>query len=186
MRHLLALLGLPLLLTGCQTTRVTIPPRSATEQMLLSEASEAAALAIHLKLPEGSRAFLDTTNFDGVDAKYAVSAIRQSLLVQGNAILDVRTDADVVIEIRAGALSIDSISQIIGIPAVDLVAFSQPGIKLLTRSKTVGVAKFSLFAYSRLTGRLISIAVPVEGYSRRTQDAANVVSWTNASVRTIN
>jgi hypothetical protein len=179
----LSSLYLTLLLTGCSTTRVTLPPRSATEQMLVSEAAEAAAIAIHLKIPPKTKAFLDTTNFEGLDAKYAVSAIKQSLLEQGNAIIDTRTDADVIIEVRAGALSIDSISQTIGVPGIDLSPVSIPlhsdGVKIGTRAKTIGVAKFSLFAYDRKTGKLMCVVAQVVGMSHRTANAATIMTWTN-------
>jgi hypothetical protein len=179
----LSSLYLAFMLTGCSTTRVTLPPRSATEQMLVSEAAETAAIAIHLVLPRNSKAFLDTTNFEGLDAKYAVSAIKQSLLQQGNAIIDTRTDADVIVEVRAGALSIDSISQTVGVPGIDLSPISVPlqteGVKIGTRSKTMGVAKFSLFAYNRKTGKLMSVVAQVVGMSRRTTNAATIMTWTN-------
>jgi len=183
MRTILSLSSL-LLLAACSTTRVTLPPRSATEQMLISEAAEAAAIAIHLQLPANTRAFLDTTNFEGVDAKYAVSAIRQSLLQQGAAFVDTKAECDVVVEVRAGALSIDSITQTIGIPKINLreinIPIDTPGLHIATRSKTVGIAKFSLFAYDHKTGRLIAVVAPVTGMSQRSQNAASIVTWTYA------
>ena len=168
------------MLTGCATTRVTLPPRSATEQLLLSEASDAAALALQLKLPEGSRAYLDAANFEGLDSKYAISAIRQSLLQQGNALMEKREDADIVIEVRSGALSLDSISQMIGIPTVAIpqLGLNLKGANILTRSKTVAIAKFGLFAYDRHTGKIIAVVAPVMGFSHRSQDSANIVTWT--------
>lgn len=166
------------LLAACATTRTTLPSRSATEQMLISEAAEAAAIAIHLKLPEGRRAFLDTTNFDGVDARYAVSAIRQSLLTQGNALVETRADADTIVEVRAGALSIDSATRAIGIPTVQVPQLFIPGLNLMSTTKSTGVAKFSLFAYDRSTGKLISIVAPVTGMSQRSNTSfVSVIAW---------
>ncbi|RYF13084.1 MAG: hypothetical protein EOO77_16225 [Oxalobacteraceae bacterium] len=172
----LALLAI-LLLTGCTTTRVTLPQRSATEQLLISEAAEAAAVAIHLNL--GSRkAFLDTTNFEGVDARYAMSAIRESLLRQGNAIVDNRDLADTIIEVRAGALSIDSATKVLGIPSVDVPRFFIPGLNIVSRTRNTGVARFSLFAYDRATGKLVALVAPVTGYSRRdTKSFGSVIAW---------
>lgn len=167
-----------LLMTSCVSTRSTLPVRSASEQILISEAAEAAAIAIHLKLPNGSKAFLDTTNFDGVDYKYAVSAIRQSLLEQGNALVDSRTDADIVVEVRAGALSIDNATRVIGIPSINVPDFFIPGMQLMSKVKNTGIAKFSLFAYDRHTGKLIAIVAPVTGLSQRSSTSfGTIIAW---------
>lgn len=180
MRKFVSLFAL-MMLAGCATTRTTLPIRSATEQMLISEAAEAAAIAIHLKLPEGRRAFLDTTNFDGVDARYAISAIRQSLLQQGNAVVDSRDAADTIIEVRAGALSIDSATRVIGIPTIDVPNFFVPGLQIISKTQNVGIAKFSLFAYDRPSGKLIAVVGTVTGMSHRTTSSyASVIAWSAA------
>lgn len=171
-------IALMMLLSGCVTTRTTLPNRSATEQMLISEAAEAAAMAIHLKLPEGRRAFIDTTNFDGVDARYAISSIRQSLLQQGNAIVDSRDSSDTVIEVRAGALSIDNNTKMVGVPSINVPNLFLPGFQIMSRSRNTGVAKFSLFAYDRPTGKLIAVVAPVTGLSKRTNTSfGTVIAW---------
>jgi hypothetical protein len=174
------IVALAISLVGCSSTRTTLPARSATEQLLISEAADAASLAIELKLPEGRKAFLDTTNFDGVDARYAISAIRQSLLQQGNALVEKREDADTVIEVRAGALSIDSVSRKLGVPAVELPSFFVPNISIMNQTTNSGIARFSMFAYDRTTGKLVAVVAPVTGYSRRTQNSSiDVVAWSN-------
>ncbi len=174
----IALLALPVMLAGCVTTRTTLPQRTATEQLLISEAAEAAAMAIHLKLPEGRKSFLDTTNFEGVDAKYAVSAIKQSLLLQGNAIVDTRDAADTVIEVRAGALSIDSVTRAIGIPTLNIESLFIPGVQLVSKNRNEGIARFSLFAYDRKTGKLLAVVAPVEGRSKRDNTSyGSIISW---------
>jgi hypothetical protein len=178
MKKILMALPLIVVLSACSTTRMTLPNRAATEQLLISEAADAAALAIELRLPEGRRAFLDTTNFEGVDAKYAISAIRQSLLQQGNSLVEKREDADTIIEVRAGALSIDSVSKRIGVPSVELPSFFLPGATLMNRTTNSGIARFSLFAYDRASGQLIAVVAPVTGYSHRTANTTiSVMSW---------
>lgn len=165
-------LALSLMLSGCATMRDTYPARSATEQLMISEAAEDAAGKLTIHIPNNRKCFLDTTNFEGVDAKYAVSAIRQKLMEQGIALMETRNDADTIIEIRAGALSIDSKGKSLVIPAVPLgqiignipipLSYNQWSKKL-----DEGVAKISAFAYDKKSGRLISIAETVVGHSER-------------------
>jgi hypothetical protein len=167
-----AILALALLIAGCSTTRESYPGRTATEQMLVSEAAEDAARQLVVRIPENRRCFLDTTNFEGVDARYAVSAIRQKLMEQGLAIVEDRQSSDTIIEVRAGALSIDSHGRTILLPTLPVGSLVPQTFLPLTFnqwSKKVdeGIAKISAFAYDRASGRLISVSETVVGRSQR-------------------
>ena len=177
-------LSLCVMLSGCATMRESYPARTATEQLLISEAAEEAAIKLKIIIPQNRKCFLDTTNFDGVDAKYAVSAIRENFLEQGIALMDKRDDADTVIEIRAGALSIDSSGRQITLPGIPIDKII-PGIgdatplsyNQWTQKVDKGVAKVSAFAYDKKSGRLLSRAETVMGHSvrRRTNGETVVV-----------
>jgi hypothetical protein len=162
-------LALSIVLTGCATVRETYPSRTATEQLLISNAAEEAAIQIKIKIPVGRTCFLDTTNFEGVDAKYAVSAIRQKLLEQGIALMETRDLADTIIEIRAGALSIDSKGREItlpGLPVERILPIPTPlSFNKWSHKTDEGVAKISAFAYDKKSGKLISVAETVVGRS---------------------
>jgi hypothetical protein len=155
----LLLLALP----ACSTTRNTYPSRTATEQMLISEAAEQAVGKLTLAIPEGRKCYLDVTNFEGVDAKYAISAIRQRLMEQGISLVDDKTVSDTVIEVRSGALSIDSKGTTIMLPGIAVNNItpsveSNVTINQYTRFTDTGVAVFRAFAYDRATGKLLSQA----------------------------
>src|SRR5690348_11771929 len=92
------------LLSGCNTGRETEPQRTATEQLLISTAADRAAAAMALELGPDRKCFLDATNFEGIDGKYAVAAIRTSLLKKGTRFVLDQKQADTIIEIRSGAL----------------------------------------------------------------------------------
>jgi hypothetical protein len=167
-------LVLSILLSGCATVRESYPSRTATEQMLISEATEDAARQLVVAIPANRLCYLDTTNFEGVDAKYAVSAIRQQLMIKGLAVIESRERADTIIEIRAGALSIDSKGRSLSIPGLKLNGilpiFNEPlSITQMSKKTDQGIAKFSAFAYDKATGRLIVVAQTVEGRSIRSR-----------------
>ena len=77
----LLLLGL----AGCSTSRETEPARTATEQLLISTAVDRALDRMNLKIPEGTKIWVDAENFEGYDQKYAVGAIRDRLMREGGA-----------------------------------------------------------------------------------------------------
>lgn len=164
-------LALSIFLAGCATVRESYPSRTATEQLLISNAAEDAAVQLKIKVSKNRKCFLDTTNFDGVDAKYAVSAIRQKLLEQGIALMETREAADTIIEIRAGALSIDSKGRELTIPGLPfdrvLPVTSPITINKWTQKTDEGVAKISAFAYDKKSGKLLSVAETVIGHSFR-------------------
>ncbi|MBY3756441.1 DUF6655 family protein [Azospirillum formosense] len=111
-----ALAATAALAAGCTDVKESLPSRTATEQLLISSAADNAANRLRLDLPADKRAFLDTGNFDGTDAKYAASAIKESLLRQGVRLVPDRAAADTIIEIRLGALSVNQSKTVLGIP----------------------------------------------------------------------
>ena len=105
-KHFLA--GLCLFLAGCITERGTSPLRTATEELLISTAADRAAGKLAEQIPANIRAYLDAY-IDAPDGIYATRAIRDRLLRRGIVLADDRTAADVIIEVRSGALSTDAL-----------------------------------------------------------------------------
>src|SRR5262249_56835773 len=105
---------------GCWPARETEPARTATEQLMISTAVDRAVDRLNLKIPAGTKLWVDAANFDGYDQKYAVGAIRDRLLREGAGLVADRGQADAVVEIRAGALSTDSDDLLIGLPSMVL------------------------------------------------------------------
>src|SRR5690348_16523070 len=114
-----AMLG-ALLLGGCSTVRDSQPPRTATEEMLISAAADRAAKALQPHFAPGAKVFVDAQYFEGTDDKYAISAIRDSLARKGAHLVSDQKTADLVVEIRSGAQSIDQNSLLIGLPSLNL------------------------------------------------------------------
>jgi hypothetical protein len=170
------------LLAGCTTARQTDPQRTATEQLLISSAADRAAASITLELGSERKCFLDATNFEGIDGKYAIAAIRSSLLRKGTRFVGDRKDADTIIEIRSGALSIDRHETLVGIPSVDIPIplagdLGTPEIALYKSEEQDGIAKFAATAYDAKDGRFIDESTPPLGRSKINRQVVLVVSW---------
>jgi hypothetical protein len=174
--------------SACTTSRETSPPRTATEQLLISTAAERAAERIALPIQAGAKVFVDPTNFDGIDAKYAIAAIRDHLLRKGANLVAERGHAEVIVEIRAGALAVDEHKTLVGIPRFDVPvplagAFTVPEIALFKRSERRGVAKFVATGYRASDGGFVGASDPEYGFAHKKDWVVLLfVSWTTDDV----
>ncbi|MBN9495727.1 MAG: hypothetical protein J0H39_03135 [Alphaproteobacteria bacterium] len=164
-------------LAACSGARQSQPARTATEQLLIANAADKAAERLVLAFEPGAKVFVDAANFDGVDSKYAIAAIRERMLKLGAHLAASRDDADTVVEIRAGALSMDDGHTLVGIPAFDIpipLAGSSvkfPEIALFKRARRQGVAQFAATGYDAKTGAYRGSTGPQSG-------VANELEWT--------
>ena len=144
---------------GCGTTRMTDTQRTATEQLLISNAVDQAVEQIDFHPLAGKPVYFDAQYLDGtVDKGYLVSSLRQSMMAHGCLLQEDRTKATYVIEVRAGAVGTDRHSLLVGVPQMTVPTFvpgqpSQiPEIPLAKKTDEQGVAKIAVFAYNRVTG----------------------------------
>lgn len=158
-------------LTACGTMwQVTKPERSALEQMLLSTASERAASRLTTNY-QGQvvqnlgqslkKTFIETKNFKSYDEEYALHAIRRYFLDAGVELVDDAKQASTIVEVAAGALSVDTTSNLVGIPAMGVPipligAISIPEIPLYKKEMSRGLAKFAISIRDVKTGRFKS------------------------------
>jgi hypothetical protein len=171
-------------LSACTTTAQSNPARTATEQMLISSAAERAAQQLTLQLPPDSRVFVDNTNFEGTDSKYAIAAIRTDMLLEGMHLVDDKKNADVIIETRAGALSTDRNTFLIGIPSFAVpVPFASspltlPEIALWGTDDQKGVAKFAITGVDAKNGTLVAAQEPQYGFAHNIKKTLLIfISW---------
>jgi hypothetical protein len=152
------------ILSGCGTTKYTDTSRTATEQLLLSNAMDQAVNQLDLRALANKKVYVnDDPIAKATDSNYLVSLIRQHTAASGGLICDKEEDADYILEIRSGAIGTDHHDLLYGIPAVQVPAplammgtggsIPQiPEIPLIKKTKQTGVVKVSLFAYNRHTG----------------------------------
>jgi len=179
-RPVLLSASLLLFLTACSSQRESAPQRTATEQLLFSAAADRAADKLAFNLAEGTKVFVDATYAEGTDSKYLLSAIRDRIMRKGIDLLDKREEAEVVIEPRIGAISVDADKTLFGIPAipVPLVGVEVPELALFKRSHQQGVIKIAATSYNPKTGLLIQSLDPVYGFSNHKEWTALIFfSW---------
>ena len=152
------------LIIGCGTTT----KRTATEQLLMSDAVDNAIAKIDFRHLAQQSVYLDTTYVSPVraqgfvNAPYVISSIRQQLAAAGCRIQDTRDEADIIVEPRIGTLGADGHEVTFGIPKSGGIAAAAsaisgnpltalPEISFAQSNAQSGVAKVYVFAYSRET-----------------------------------
>jgi hypothetical protein len=149
-----------LVASGCGTTRWSDSKRTATEQLLISDAVERAVMQIDMRPLAGYAVFLDTTILkDVTDGAYLASALRHQLLASGCRLAASEDSAELVVEARAGAIGTDRNDVLLGIPATSVEVAgngtSIPEMAIFKRTDQRGVAEVNLFAYERASGRAV-------------------------------
>ncbi|MDR2762572.1 MAG: hypothetical protein LBB88_08240, partial [Planctomycetaceae bacterium] len=151
-------------LVGCGTTKWSDTARTGTEQLLISNAIDSAVGKINFRPLGDRRVYLNTSAIDGVtDNKYLTMALRQHLATSGGILCDHETDADYIVDVRAGAVGTDRDDLLLGIPALSIPTIpgatisgaTIPEVPFMRRTKQIGVAKIAVFAYNKKTGRPI-------------------------------
>jgi hypothetical protein len=161
---------------GCGTTK----SYTATEQLLMSDAVDSAVSKIDFRPLAGNRIYLDTSYLASarsvpgmpnpmlgpqnlISADYVVSSIRQQMIAAGCFIEDKKEDAELVAEVRIGALGTDGHSVTYGIPANNALNSASsfvngvspfptiPEISIAKRELKSGAAKVAVFAFRRDT-----------------------------------
>jgi hypothetical protein len=146
---------------GCGTTRWSDTSRTATEQLLISDAVDRAISEFDFSLLADREVYFDASYLAGVtDEKYIVSSLRQYLLASGCILREEKEDAEYVVEARSGGVGTDRSDVLIGVPAVQVpvvpgtpLPSAIPELPLAKSTNQKAVAKLAVFAYNRRTGR---------------------------------
>jgi len=173
-----------LAVAGCASTVETYPSRTATEQLLVARAADRAVDGLTLPLPTGAKIYVDDTYFRAENSTYAVSAVRNALSVAGFALTNDRNAADAVFELRVGALSLEQMRRVVGLPDMrlpineSLNVVSIPELSVYSRRDRVGVAEFTGFLYNAKTGAPLGAVAPMIGeYRIRSHKVLMMVTW---------
>lgn len=152
-QRLIPLIAL-LLAAGCTTMKSSNTARTATEQLLISNSVDQSLARIDFRPFAGRAVFLEEKYLESVDKNYILASVRHHVLNAGGTIVPKADTADVIMEVRAGAVGTDQEDMFIGIPQVSLpipVPVSLPEVKFMSRSSQTGTAKIGIVAYDAKT-----------------------------------
>ena len=154
-------LGLALLLgsaAGCiNKQRMTEPTRSVGEQLLLSTSIDRALSELDLEAIHrlrGLKVFISEIYLDTVDQKYLLGSLRNLLFSNGVMVVDDIKKAQMIVEVRSGANSLDSATTTLGIAENQTVpnpisgaSVALPELAFFKNENDVSVTKVALLAY---------------------------------------
>ena len=154
-------LGLVLLLgsaAGCvNKQRMTDPTRSVGEQLLFSTAIDRALSELDLEAIgrlKGFKVYLSTVYLQTLDQEYLVGSLRDLLLSSGVLVVDDIAQAQIIVEVRSGANSLDSASVTAGIAEdqalpnpVTGAPVALPELAFFKKQNNVSLTKVALVAY---------------------------------------
>jgi hypothetical protein len=154
---------LAVLVAGCGTVKQSGTARTATEQILLTNAWDEALARVDFGDLTGVPVYLDTQYIKGtLDEGWLVSSLRQAMLAQGVLLRAKPEQAQLVLEARVGAYGTDNYNWLLGVPQTTvpvtlagLPTGTIPEIPIIKKSHQQGIAKLALFAYERASGQLV-------------------------------
>jgi hypothetical protein len=177
---------------GCATIRVTDPPRTADEEFLLTEATRRSVAQLALDALRDRSVWIETgyalTTTQPYDHSFLTNEVRQpsfeelfviaelraSLLRSGVRLAQARKDAQVILELRIGAVSNNHEEFLLGIPATAVpgdvggtVTLATPELAILKKTTQRGFASIAYVAYWADSGELLTLSGPFVGRSTR-------------------
>ena len=155
------LLGLSLLLvftTGCvNKLRMTEPSRSLGEQLLVSTSIDRTLSELDeeaIGRLKGFKVFISSEYLKTLDQEYLVGSLRDLFLSNGVLVVDAAEEAQMIVEVRSGANSLDSSTATLGIAEdqalpnpVTGAPVALPEISFFKRENNFAVSKVALVAY---------------------------------------
>ena len=166
---------------GCSTLRVTNPPRTATEMYLINDATRRSIDQLMTSSLRDRIVFVDTSYLIGTkypvdELLYIAGELRTRLLQSGARITNDQDKAQVVLEVRTVASSVDELQMIIGIPSIALpssatggtnIPVLTPEIAIFKSLQQKGYSSVAFVAYWRDTGEIVASSGPFVGKTRR-------------------
>jgi len=166
--------------SSCSTVRITDPPRTATEQFLLSEAAAEAVDGLDFSTLRGRAVWVEDAYFAASEAPFVLGQMRAKMLMQGVRLVPEREEADVVVEVRSGGVGTDRYGFLLGAPASFLpsnfftgdgddpsIPVVTPELSILKNVDQRAVAGVSYVAYWRDSGEIVAASGPYIGRAYR-------------------
>jgi hypothetical protein len=151
-----------LLIAGCGTTKMSGTARTATEQLLLTNAWDDALRKVDFRPLAGVPVYLDPQYLESpVDKGWLTSSVRQAMLAHGVLLRTKPEQAQWIVEARVGVYGTNNYDWLLGVPQMTipvsitgLPTGTIPEIPMAKKSNQQGVAKLALYAYDRASGQV--------------------------------
>ena len=141
---------------GCTTAQTSNTARTATEQLLISNAVDYSLDKVDFRPFAGQNVYFEEKYVDCVDKNYVIASIRHRLLSAGAALVAKPEAADVIVEARSGGVGTTTSESFVGVPEIVLPGtVTLPEVRLVNRSRQEGIAKIGITAYDAKSGQAL-------------------------------
>jgi hypothetical protein len=175
--------------TGCTTVKQTTTARTATEQLLISTAADRALQSTQngMEVFAGRKVYVDSSYFDSYDSKYALGTIRDALSRAGARLEESTSNADIIVEVRSGALAINDSDTMFGVPSLGIPVplagtVQTPEIAFYKSEQQRSLAKIEFLALDRGSRDHLYSSGPLDGKSFDKKSRLLFVSWHRTDV----
>lgn len=141
---------------GCGTSKLTNTSRTATEQLLLTDAMDRAVSQVNLSVLSGRKVYINSTAISSIqDNAYLLSIVRQHALASGCLLEDEEEKAEIILELHAGSSGTDQHDTMFGISEMTIPGFGSysattvPEVAIAKRVIQKATVKIGIFAYTR-------------------------------------
>jgi hypothetical protein len=176
------------LATGCHTSSLTEPKRTASELLLLSHSADHALEEMEFDLLLGQKVFVDPGYFDSVDASYVMGAIREKLAEEGAVLVASADKAQYIVEPRNRGLGLDTRTSLVGIPAMDIPIplagrVESPELALFKAQMADSIASFALAVYKVNDGLQLMDSQEGDGRAKFNQyQLLGLIKWRSTGI----
>ena len=177
---------------GCHTSKLTEPPRTASEILMLSHSVDHAINELDLSILNGKTVFMDVSYYESVDKAYVLGAIREKIGQDGAVLLAAKDEAEYIIEPRSRGLGMDTRSSLLGLPAMDIPIplagqIESPELALFKAQKADSIASFALAVYRKSDGLIHELTSEGAGESKFNQyHILGFIKWRSTDIPELN
>ena len=154
----LSLILLVCICSGCvNKIRMTEPARSLAEELLVSTSIDRSLSSLDSEAIgrlKGFKVFISSTYIKTLDQEYLIGSLRDLLLSNGALVVDALEDAEMIVEIRSGANSLDNSTATLGISEdqslpnpVTGAPVALPEIAFYKKENNYAATKIAIIAY---------------------------------------
>ncbi len=146
------------LAAGCSTRTASNTPRTAVEQLLISEAVDLTLKKFKLPELRGKRVYVDLANLKAIDGEYVKVAVRARFAELGAILATSPGEAEYVAEIASGCLGTEYKNSVVGMPPLPVPSspIPLPEVSLFRKVEQTAILKLLIFIHRK--GRFVACA----------------------------
>jgi hypothetical protein len=175
---------------GCGFTRRTELPRSATQQLLATQAIVRALDQFDFPDIKGKKVLVHVgAPGDAVDTEFLRTAIQIEIFEKEAQVVVTPEQADLVLAVLVGSMGLDIRGRFVGIEGTAggaFVPFTIPELALYKRTRTSGFTRAEFALVDPGSGEIIERSDPVEGRTRAVSTTVLLVfSWDDTDIPSV-